>query len=99
MRTLATAIALSASIALTGCATTSEVQQAQDAYIAATIAIIAAYDAGEISQEQYDEVYLPLLDRGDRILDRVEAGDPFSDAIRAELNNIALELARARGSK
>lgn len=75
-----------------------EVRSAREVVIAATFALVLAKDAGHIGQEEWDGVYLPLIERADTVFRRL-ADSPdatLADALREEASVLAIELARAQ---
>lgn len=106
MRRMIGAALVAGAVALGGCAMfqpsedTTAYEQAQDPFIVLLSALVLAKQADEISQEDWDRVFLPLIERGNSILDRLAESPEatLADALRAELNEIVLELAREQGA-
>lgn len=91
-------------VALSGCALFNpdasprdKYVQTQEAYILAVSALVQAKKSDLIEQDEWDEVYLPLIRRGSELLDSmkvmVEQGD-FDEVelLRQALFSVLLEL-------
>jgi len=62
----------------------------QEAYTLAAGTLVAAYDAGEIDQDDWDTIWNPAIQAGNRALDEMEAAIASDNAQQFNLGRFAL---------